>query len=97
MSDTPRTDKESWWQRGTDEVITAGWMVHAEVAQELERELTAAMKEIEELRKFVSTPPAAQREWVGLTLKEFKQIEERHIFVEDTIRFVEAKLKEKNT
>jgi len=37
------------------------------------------------------------REWVGLTLKEFKQLEERHIFVEDTIRFVEAKLKEKNT
>ena len=51
----------------------------------------------EEGEKLYTTPPAAQRKWIGLTLKEFKQIEEKHIFVEDTIRFVEAKLKEKNT
>ena len=51
MSDTPRTDAESWWQRGTDEVITAGWIIHAEVAEQIERELAAARKEIEGLRK----------------------------------------------
>ena len=42
-------------------------------------------------------PPAAQRQWVGLTPTERKQIEKRYVFVEDAIRLTEAKLKEKNT
>jgi hypothetical protein len=44
-----------------------------------------------------TTPPAAQRQWVGLTPTERKQIEKRYVFVEDAIRLTEAKLKEKNT
>ena len=44
-----------------------------------------------------TTPPAAQRPWVGLTPTERKQIEKRYVFVEDAIRLTEAKLKEKNT
>jgi hypothetical protein len=40
---------------------------------------------------------AAQRQWVGLTPTERKQIEKRYVFVEDAIRLTEAKLKEKNT
>jgi hypothetical protein len=43
------------------------------------------------------TPPAAQRQWVGLTPTERKQIEKRYVFVEDAIRLTEAKLKENNT
>jgi hypothetical protein len=44
-----------------------------------------------------TTPPAAQRQWVGLTAAEQRSIEKKHIFVEDAIRLTEAKLKEKNT
>ena len=43
-----------------------------------------------------TTPPAAKRQWVGLTPTERKQIEKRYVFVEDAIRLTEAKLKEKN-
>jgi hypothetical protein len=44
-----------------------------------------------------TTPPAAQRTWIGLTEAEKRSIEKKHIFVEDAIRLTEAKLKEKNT
>ena len=44
-----------------------------------------------------TTPPAAQRQWVGLTPTDRKQIEKKYVFVEDAIRLTEAKLKEKNT
>ena len=45
----------------------------------------------------LATPPAAQRQWVGLTAAEQRSIEKKHIFVEDAIRLTEAKLKELNT
>jgi hypothetical protein len=51
---------------------------------------------IESERNF-TTPPAAQRQWVGLTAAEQRSIEKKHIFVEDAIRLTEAKLKELNT
>jgi hypothetical protein len=44
-----------------------------------------------------TTPPAAQRQWVGLTAAERKEIERLSVYVEGAIRFTEAKLKEKNT
>jgi hypothetical protein len=44
-----------------------------------------------------TTPPAAQRQWIGLTAAEQRSIEKKHIFVEDAIRLTEAKLKELNT
>jgi hypothetical protein len=43
------------------------------------------------------SPPAAQRQWVGLTAAEQRSIEKKHIFVEDAIRLTVAKLKELNT
>jgi len=46
-----------------------------------------------------TTPPAAQRQWVGLTDEEKRQIFEREDYQGwlDYINAIEAKLKEKNT
>jgi hypothetical protein len=44
-----------------------------------------------------TAPPAAQRQWVGLTAAERKEIERLSVYVEGAIRFTEAKLMEKNT
>jgi hypothetical protein len=44
-----------------------------------------------------TTPPAAQRQWVGLTTAQRKEIERQSVYVEGAIRMTEAKLKEKNT
>lgn len=43
---------------------------------------------------YADTP--AQRPWVGLTLKDIKEIERKYVFFEDAIRLIEAKLREKN-
>jgi len=47
-----------------------------------------------------TTPPAAQRQWVGLTDEEITALKhngERYISSQDFARAIEAKLKEKNT
>ncbi len=47
-----------------------------------------------------TTPPAAQREWVGLTDEEVRRLSDDCIGVRDELEFIraiEAKLKEKNT
>jgi hypothetical protein len=43
-----------------------------------------------------TTPPAAQRQWVGLTVDELITLEQKHRRHEDLSRAIEAKLKEKN-
>jgi hypothetical protein len=43
-----------------------------------------------------TTPPAAQRQWVGLTTAQRKEIERQSVYVEGAIRMTEAKLKENN-
>jgi len=49
-------------------------------------------------RKAVATPPAAQRQWVGLTKEEAKEISmANRPYVIDMIAALEARLKEKNT
>jgi hypothetical protein len=49
-----------------------------------------------ELEQFINTtPPAAQRQWVGLTEEEVAE-GLRKPFWEDAARAIEAKLKEKN-
>jgi hypothetical protein len=45
----------------------------------------------------ITTPPAAQRQWVGLTDSQRKEIERQSVYVDGAIRMTEAKLKEKNT
>jgi len=45
----------------------------------------------------IPTPPAAQRQWVGLTVDELITLEQKHMRHEDLSRAIEAKLKEKNT
>jgi hypothetical protein len=40
--------------------------------------------------------PAAQRQWVGLTTAQRKEIERQSVYVEGAIRMTEAKLKENN-
>ncbi|MEN9885630.1 MAG: hypothetical protein RL758_208 [Pseudomonadota bacterium] len=46
-----------------------------------------------------TTPPAAQRQWVGLTDEEIKTIwrQSDHLTVNEVCRAIEAKLREKNT
>jgi hypothetical protein len=43
-----------------------------------------------------NTPPAAQRQWVGLTVDELITLEQKHRRHEDLSRAIESKLKEKN-
>jgi hypothetical protein len=45
---------------------------------------------------YYTTPPAAQRTWVGLTDGERNTIGRHHAYVDNIIRATEAKLKEKN-
>jgi hypothetical protein len=49
--------------------------------------------------KFYTTPPAAQRQWVGLTDEDFIDLceEASNFGTGGLIRHIEAKLKEKNT
>jgi hypothetical protein len=42
------------------------------------------------------TPPAAQRQWVNLTVDELITLEQKHMRHEDLSQAIEAKLKEKN-
>jgi hypothetical protein len=44
-----------------------------------------------------TTPPAAQRQWVGLTVDELITLEQKHMRHEDLSRAIEAKLRSKNT
>jgi len=44
-----------------------------------------------------TTPPATQRQWVGLTDEEFDDLRDNNFGVSPLISAVEAKLKEKNT
>jgi hypothetical protein len=57
-----------------------------------------------ELEQFINTtPPAAQRQWVGLTDEEITELEEtttclaNESWLRNLTRAIEAKLKEKNT
>jgi hypothetical protein len=43
-----------------------------------------------------NTPPAAQRQWVGLTDEEVDHIADEHATLQGAIRAIEAKLREKN-
>jgi hypothetical protein len=52
---------------------------------------------IEMIDAILATPPAAQRQWVGLTDEERNTITRHHAYVDNIIRATEAKLKEKNT
>jgi hypothetical protein len=51
------------------------------------------------LRKKNTTPPAAQRQWVGLTNDDIWEVYKKHDSMQymEFSRAVEAKLKEKNT
>jgi hypothetical protein len=49
------------------------------------------------IHKVYTTPPEAQRQWVGLTDEERNTITRHHAYVDNIIRATEAKLKEKNT
>jgi hypothetical protein len=44
----------------------------------------------------IPTPPAAQRQWVGLTVDELITLEQKHMRHEDLSRAIEAKLRSKN-
>ena len=46
---------------------------------------------------FYTAPPAAQRQWVGLTTAEFDEIHENSDTLQDAMLGTIAKLKEKNT
>ena len=74
--------------------VPTSWMEM--VTANLVREGVNKHKARELAEHFYTTPPAAQRQWAGLTPTERKQIEKRYVFVEDAIRLTEAKLKEKN-
>jgi hypothetical protein len=47
-------------------------------------------------REALATPPAAQRQWVNLTVDELITLEQKHMRHEDLSQAIEAKLKEKN-
>ena len=46
---------------------------------------------------FYTTPPAAQRQWVGLTDEDIQEVRENCGITHHAIKTIEAKLKEKNT
>jgi hypothetical protein len=56
-----------------------------------------------EIKPLYTTPPAAQRQWVGLTDEEITELEEtttclaNESWLRNLTRAIEAKLKEKNT
>jgi hypothetical protein len=47
--------------------------------------------------KIYTTPPAAQRQWVGLTDEERNKIRFDYLDYDERARAIEAKLKEQNT
>ena len=51
----------------------------------------------EPMMPLYTTPPAAQRQWVGLTEEERNQIWSSYRVSFVSINYIEAKLKEKNT
>jgi hypothetical protein len=55
---------------------------------------TETCEALEDTRNF-ATPPAAQRQWVGLTDEEMQALWDRYAHME-MMRAIEAKLKEKN-
>ena len=57
---------------------------------------TYMLREFAELFGY-TTPPAAQRQWVGLTDEERDDLLDNYITAEGRARAIEAKLKEKNT
>jgi hypothetical protein len=60
----------------------------------IDRELAKATPECLEMAEVITEPP--NKEWVGLTDEEKKEIERQSVFVEGAVRLTEAKLKEKN-
>ena len=56
---------------------------------------------LDDFGRFAEQPPAAQRQWVGLTDEEYFEIGQRHWVTSTKIELIhaeiEAKLKEKNT
>jgi hypothetical protein len=54
-------------------------------------------KHFDQLQPLYTTPPAAQRQWVGLTDEERDDLLDNYITAEGRARAIEAKLKEKNT
>ena len=54
-------------------------------------------KHFDQLQPLYTTPPAAQRQWVGLTDEERDDLLDNYITAEGRARAIEAKLKERNT
>ena len=73
------------------EAGNCGWPSRA--AAELRRQHA----EIERLTKLYTTPPAAQRQWVGLTEKDFSAINQSCLTKLQAATSAESILREKNT
>ena len=54
-------------------------------------------EDLEDTVAIYTTPPAAQRQWVGLTLQERNELCRAVAASTHQVRAIEAKLKEKNT
>jgi hypothetical protein len=74
--------------------IARGW-THPENAQKpMDVQLAVAIAK--EIQDMYTTPPAAQRQWVGLTAGERDALFTKHYQWDDYGKAIEAKLREKN-
>jgi hypothetical protein len=79
--------------------IARGWAHPENARKPMDVQLAVAIAK--EIQDMYTTPPAAQREWVGLTDEDLKLLsaEWRIVYgawMDDFARDIEAKLKEKN-
>jgi hypothetical protein len=84
-----------------EDLITA-MEYHIEQTRPVHMTTVAIQAAKDALKAMATTPPAAQRQWVGLTDEERKEIAEQCIqplifLVKDHAQAIEAKLREKNT
>jgi hypothetical protein len=108
------SEKSYWWQEVSDYILNslnaAQTALRTAIAEAEKQEPVGKVNElfdeaVIELCGFdpellvYTTPPAAQRQWVGLTDECVKEIREQcdSIVTLHAIKAIEAKLKEKNT
>jgi hypothetical protein len=80
--------------------IARGWAHPENARKPMDVQLAVAIAK--EIQDMYTTPPAAQRQWVGLTDEDFENaFQETYIMgdsdLQDFAKVIEAKLKEKNT
>ena len=97
------TKEEQRLQMVTDQLILVRDNLFRGMSKSIQKLQARSINEVLGLETFIgsATPPAAQRQWVGLTDEEIQVVlddpQKYYDTMNDFARAIEAKLKEKNT